>query len=123
VPGRQALRLPLGRDGVHFDIRLEEDRQCILVLMGAPAEGKKELIALAAGPRESEQSWRALLLDCQSRGLVLDPKVAVGDGGLGFWKACWFWFFFSRFGKFAIFDFFQVSRLDQFLVNVFLALS
>lgn len=77
----------LWADGVHFNIRLEEDRQCILVLMGATAEGKKELIALAAGPRESEQSWRALLLDCQSRGLVLDPKVAVGDGGLGFWKA------------------------------------
>ncbi len=74
-------------DGVHFNIRLEEDRQCILVLMGATAEGKKELIALAAGQRESEQSWRALLLDCQSRGLVLDPKVAVGDGGLGFWEA------------------------------------
>src|SRR6266849_1386187 len=74
-------------DGVHFNIRLEEDRQCILVLMGATAEGKKEIIALAAGQRESEQSWRALLLDCQSRGLVLDPKVAVGDGGLGFWKA------------------------------------
>ena len=74
-------------DGVYFNIRLQEDRQCILVLMGATAEGNKELIALAAGPRESEQSWRALLLDCQSRGMVLDPKVAVGDGGLGFWKA------------------------------------
>ena len=74
-------------DGVHFNIRLQEDRQCILVLMGATAEGNKELIALVAGPRESEQSWRALLLDCQSRGMVLDPKVAVGDGGLGFWKA------------------------------------
>src|SRR5207253_2947997 len=45
------------------------------------------LTALVGGPRESEQSWRALLLDCQSRGMVLDPKVAVGDGGLGFWKA------------------------------------
>jgi transposase-like protein len=74
-------------DGVHFNIRLEEDRQCILVLMGATADGQKELIALAAGPRESEQSWRALLLDCQARRLVVDPKVAVGDGGLGFWKA------------------------------------
>jgi transposase-like protein len=74
-------------DGVHFNIRLEEDRQCILVLMGATADGQKELIALAAGLRESEQSWRTLLLDCQARGLVLDPKVAVGDGGLGFWKA------------------------------------
>jgi transposase-like protein len=50
-------------DGVHFNIRLEEDRQCILVLMGATADGHKELIALAAGQRESEQSWLALLLD------------------------------------------------------------
>src|SRR5262249_38828391 len=74
-------------DCVHFNIRLEEDRQCILVLMGATADGQKELIALSAGQRESEQSWRTLLLDCQARGLVLDPKVAVGDGGLGFWKA------------------------------------
>src|SRR5215471_18198453 len=54
-------------DGVHFNIRLEEDRQCILVLMGATADGKKELIALADGYRESEESWKALLLDCQAR--------------------------------------------------------
>jgi putative transposase len=74
-------------DGVHFNIRLEEDRQCILVLMGATADGKKELIALADGYRESEQSWRALLLDCQARDLTIAPKLAVGDGALGFWKA------------------------------------
>ncbi len=74
-------------DGVHFNVRLEEDRQCILVLMGATAEGKKELIAVADGYRESEQSWRQLLLDCKQRGLTIDPKLATGDGALGFWKA------------------------------------
>jgi len=67
-------------DGVHFNIRLEEDRQCILVLMGATADGKKELIALADGFRESEQSWKALLLDCVARGMTIAPKLAVGDG-------------------------------------------
>jgi putative transposase len=74
-------------DGVHFNIRLEEDRQCILVLMGATAEGTKELLAVVDGYRESEQSWLGLLLDCKARGLTVDPKVAVGDGALGFWKA------------------------------------
>jgi putative transposase len=74
-------------DGIHFNIRLEEDRQCILVLMGATPEGKKELIAVADGYRESEQSWRQLLLDCRQRGLVIAPKLATGDGALGFWKA------------------------------------
>jgi transposase-like protein len=74
-------------DGVHFNIRLEEDRQCILVVMGATAEGKKELVALHDGYRESEQSWMELLLDVKSRGLAIDPKLAVGDGALGFWKA------------------------------------
>jgi len=74
-------------DGVHFNIRLEEDRQCILVLMGATADGHKELIALHDGYRESEQSWRELLLDVKSRGLSIDPKLAIGDGALGFWKA------------------------------------
>jgi transposase-like protein len=74
-------------DGIYFNIRLEEDRQCILVLMGATADGHKELIAIADGYRESEQSWKALLLDCQARGLVIDPKLAIGDGALGFWKA------------------------------------
>lgn len=74
-------------DGVHFNIRLEEDRQCILVLLGATAEGRKELIAITDGFRESEQSWKALLLDVKARGLVIDPKLATGDGALGFWKA------------------------------------
>ena len=63
-------------DGVHFNIRLEEGRQCILVLMGATAEGKKELIAISDGYRESEQSWTTLLLDCQARGLT-DRKSVV----------------------------------------------
>jgi len=75
-------------DGVHFNIRLgEQDRQCILVIMGATADGKKELLAIADGLRESEQSWKELLLDVKSRGLNVDPKLAIGDGALGFWKA------------------------------------
>ena len=74
-------------DGVHFNIRLEEGRQCILVLMGATADGKKELIAIADGYRESEQSWKELLLDVKARGLEIEPSLAIGDGALGFWKA------------------------------------
>ena len=74
-------------DGVHFNIRLEGGRQCILVLMGATAEGKKELIAISDGYRESEQSWKELLLDCKARGLEVEPSLAIGDGALGFWKA------------------------------------
>jgi putative transposase len=74
-------------DGVYFNIRLEGGRQCILVLMGATADGKKELIAIQDGQRESEQSWKELLLDVQARGLTIEPKLAIGDGALGFWKA------------------------------------
>lgn len=74
-------------DGIHTNIRLEDDRQCILVLMGATTDGKKELIAMTDGHRESAQSWRELLLDVKRRGLTIDPKLAVGDGALGFWKA------------------------------------
>jgi putative transposase len=74
-------------DGVHFNIRLEDGRQCILVLMGATADGRKELIAIADGYRESEQSWKELLLDVKSRGLEIEPSLAIGDGALGFWKA------------------------------------
>jgi len=74
-------------DGIHFNIRLEEDRQCLLVVMGATPEGKKELVAVQDGIRESEQSWRELLLDLQARGLKKGPKLAVGDGALGFWAA------------------------------------
>ena len=79
--------LYLWADGIHFNIRLEEDRQCILVLMGATKDGRKELVAILDGFRESEQSWRELLADVKSRGLKKTPKVAVGDGALGFWKA------------------------------------
>jgi len=60
-------------DGVHFNIRLEGDRQCILVLMGATKEGKKELVAISDGYCESEQAWRGLLLDVNQRGLSIDP--------------------------------------------------
>jgi putative transposase len=74
-------------DGIHFNIRLENERQCILVLMGATPDGTKEVIAISEGYRESEQSWLTLLLDCQSRGLVLEPELATADGALGFWKA------------------------------------
>jgi putative transposase len=77
----------LWADGIHFNIRLEEDRQCILVLMGATADGKKELLAVVDGHRESEQSWYTLLLDCKQRGLAVDPKLATADGALGFWTA------------------------------------
>jgi len=80
----------LWADGVYFNVRLEEEgnqRQCILVLMGATTDGKKELIAVADGYRESEQSWRELLLDVKMRGLAIEPKLAVGDGALGFWAA------------------------------------
>ena len=77
----------LWADGIHFNVRLEEDRICILVLMGATAEGKKELIAVQDGYRESEQSWKTLLLDVKQRGLTIDPQLATGDGALGFWKA------------------------------------
>ena len=74
-------------DGIHFNVRLEDDRQCILVVMGATAEGKKELIAVHDGYRESEQSWRELLVDLKSRGLSIEPKLVIGDGALGFWAA------------------------------------
>lgn len=74
-------------DGIHFGVRMEDAAQCILVVMGATAEGKKELVALADGYRESEASWRELLLGLKARGLKIDPEVAVGDGALGFWKA------------------------------------
>ena len=80
----------LWADGIYFNVRLEDpgnNRQCILVLMGATAEGKKELIALADGYRESEQSWQELLRDVKYRGLQMDPKLATGDGALGFWAA------------------------------------
>jgi transposase-like protein len=77
-------------DGIHVNVRLENEanqRQCLLVLMGATADGLKELIAVVDGYRESEQSWYELLLDLKNRGLALAPKLAIGDGALGFWAA------------------------------------
>lgn len=74
-------------DGVHFGVRLEDASQCILVIIGATADGKKELLAMLDGYRESAESWKELLLDLKQRGLTSAPKLAVGDGALGFWKA------------------------------------
>ena len=75
-------------DGVYFAPRLEHDRQCVLVLIGADASGKKELLAIDDGFRESEQSWHELLVRLRDEnGLVIDPELATGDGALGFWKA------------------------------------
>jgi putative transposase len=77
----------LWADGIYFNIRLTDDRPCVLVLMGATEDGTKELIAMVDGQRESEQSWLELLLDVKSRGLAEAPMLATGDGALGFWKA------------------------------------
>jgi putative transposase len=78
----------LWADGIYFNIRLDsDDRQCILVVIGATRDGRKELVAVQDGYRESEGSWSELLLDLKARGLVIAPKLAVGDGALGFWAA------------------------------------
>ena len=77
----------LWADGIYFGCRLTDDRPCVLVLMGATAEGTKELIAIRDGQRESEASWTALLLGLKDRGLTVAPKLATGDGSLGFWQA------------------------------------
>ena len=74
-------------DGIYFQPRMEHDKQCILVIIGADQWGRKELLAIAAGYRESAQSWRELLLDLKRRGLEVAPELAVGDGARGFWKA------------------------------------
>jgi putative transposase len=74
-------------DGVYLQARMETDKQCILVLIGATPEGRKELIGFQAGYRESTQSWRELLADLKARGLTVPPELAIGDGALGFWKA------------------------------------
>jgi putative transposase len=73
-------------DGVHFNIRLEDDRLCTLVMIGARANGAKELLAVEDGYRESAESWKTLLRDLKRRGMAA-PVVAVGDGALGFWAA------------------------------------
>jgi putative transposase len=78
----------LWADGVYFTPRLEHERQCLLVLIGADAHGRKELVAVEDGFRESAQSWRELLLRLRDEnGLALDPELATGDGALGFWQA------------------------------------
>ncbi len=74
-------------DGIHLEARLEEQAQCMLVIVGATPEGRKELVGFTDGIRESSQSWRDLLLDLKRRGLTTAPQIAVADGALGFWKA------------------------------------
>ena len=74
-------------DGVYFNVRMQDERACILVLLGATETGEKEILAITDGYRESEQSWSALLLDVKSRGLTLSPKLATADRALGFWLA------------------------------------
>ena len=74
-------------DGVYFSPRMDEDRQCMLVIIGADEWGNKDVLGLVDGFRESTQSWRELLLDLKRRGLEVAPKLAVGDGAMGFWAA------------------------------------
>ena len=77
----------LWADGVYLQGRMEDAAQCVLVLIGATPEGRKELVGFQAGFRESTQSWYELLAELKARGLVAAPDLAVGDGALGFWKA------------------------------------
>ena len=74
-------------DGVYLQARMEPQGECMLVVIGATPEGKKELVGFQVGVRESAQSWRELLVDLKARGLAVAPELAVGDGALGFWKA------------------------------------
>ena len=74
-------------DGVYLQARMEPQAECILVIIGATPEGKKELVGFQVGARESTQSWHELLVDIKARGLAKAPEIAVGDGAMGFWKA------------------------------------
>ena len=74
-------------DGIHLEARLEDEKQCILVLIGATPEGRKELVGFTDGARESAQDWRDLLLELKRRGLAVPPRLVIADGALGFWKA------------------------------------
>ena len=80
-------------DGIHLQARLEDEKQCILVIIGATPEGRKELVGFTDGARESAHDWRELLLDLKRRGLDVSPELMIADGALGFWKAaeqrCW----------------------------------
>jgi transposase-like protein len=77
----------LWADGIHCGIRGEDEKMCVLVILGVNEKGEKELVALNDGYRESEESWKEVLRDLKTRGLKIAPKLAVGDGALGFWKA------------------------------------
>lgn len=77
----------LWADGVYLQARMEPQAECILVIVGATPEGRKELVGFQVGVRESAQSWRELLVDIKRRGLAVPPELAVGDGAMGFWKA------------------------------------
>jgi putative transposase len=77
----------LWADGIYFQAKADTDSQCILMIIGATPEGKKELVGFTDGYRESTQSWRELLLDLKARGLTVAPSLATGDGGMGFWAA------------------------------------
>ncbi len=74
-------------DGIHLQARLEDEKQCILVIIGATPEGRKELVGFTDGVRESAHDWRELLLDLKRRGLDVSPELMIADGALGFWKA------------------------------------
>ena len=74
-------------DGVYLQARMEPQAECMLVILGATPEGKKELVGFQVGVRESARSWRELLVDIRARGLAVPPEIAVGDGAMGFWKA------------------------------------
>src|SRR6266849_5823780 len=74
-------------DGVYLQARMEPQAECMLVVIGATPDGKKELLGFQVGMRESAQSWRELLADLKGRGLAIAPELATGDGALGFWKA------------------------------------
>ncbi len=74
-------------DGVYFSPRMEHDKQCVLVIIGADETGHKNIVGMVDGYRESAQSWKELLLDLKRRGLQAGPELAVGDGALGFWRA------------------------------------
>ena len=74
-------------DGVYLQARMEPAAECMLVVIGATPEGRKELVGFQVGVRESAQSWRELLVDIKARGLAAAPEIAVGDGAMGFWRA------------------------------------
>ncbi len=74
-------------DGVYFNPRLDDDRQCMLVIIGADEYGDKDILGIMDGFRENADSWRELLRSLKKRGLTIAPDLAIGDGALGFWTA------------------------------------